>query len=177
MPVGATADVYVLALNAAGRIMPNYVGEIGFWNADAQATLPGPYTFRPGDYGVAAFPAGVTFRTPGVQELYVFDTATFTVFGYAVFEVTAAASATGRAARAPDPFTAATLRGRAAVAAAGADSVGLAGRARPPAPIDAGASPAPAPAAPARAGARIQAGRAAREALDLLFARAEGPGL
>ena len=51
------------------------------------ALLPEPYTFQRIDQGVAYFAKGVTLRTPGVQELYVFDTATYKVWGYAVFAV------------------------------------------------------------------------------------------
>lgn len=54
---------------------------------DPKATTPEVYRFQRADQGIAYFFEGVTFRTPGVQELYVFDLATFEVFGYATFEV------------------------------------------------------------------------------------------
>ena len=84
---GVPFDLYVYALDAAGNILPNYTGEIAFFSTDKLVTLPKPYTFLRTDQGVAYFFEGVTFLTPGTQELYVFDTATYKVWGYAVFEV------------------------------------------------------------------------------------------
>ncbi len=46
-----------------------YRGTVTFWSSDPQAMLPAPYTFRPGDGGIASFPGGVTLRTPGTQYL------------------------------------------------------------------------------------------------------------
>lgn len=92
---GMSFDLHVLALDFASKIIPNYAGEIVFWSTDPQATTPVVYQFQPADQGIAYFPGGVTLRTRGTQELYVFDTATYTVWGYAVFEVTDPGSAPG----------------------------------------------------------------------------------
>lgn len=86
---GAPIDLAVFALNAAFGLVPNYAGEILFLTTDEQATTPGQYRFRPQDGGIALFAGGVTFRTPGVQALLVIDAATYSVFGFAVFDVVA----------------------------------------------------------------------------------------
>lgn len=86
---GQPLDVAVLALNASFSLVPEYVGEILFVTTDAQGTTPGQYTFQPKDQGIAAFPGGVTLRTPGQQVLLVLDTATFSIFGFAIFDVMA----------------------------------------------------------------------------------------
>lgn len=84
---GVPFDLSVFALDAAGRLLTGYTGTVAFWSTDPAAVLPANYTFRRDDGGMAYFGGGVTFFTPGIQELYVFDTATFTVIGYAAFEV------------------------------------------------------------------------------------------
>ena len=80
-------DLSAFALDAGGNVLPDYTGEIAFFSTDQQATTPGVYRFQRTDQGIAYFPGGVTFRTTGTQELYVFDTATYTIYGYAAYEV------------------------------------------------------------------------------------------
>src|SRR5262249_26268339 len=88
VPAGQPFDLSVYALSGDGqRLAHGYRGTVAFWSSDKAATLPEPYTFRPGDGGIAPFPGGVTLRTPGLQELYAFDLETFTVVGYAAVEV------------------------------------------------------------------------------------------
>ncbi len=84
---GAPFDIYVFALDAQFNVITNYAGEVGFYATDPQASTPVYYRFRLADQGIASFPAGLTLRTPGVQELYVFDLATYQVFGYAAYDV------------------------------------------------------------------------------------------
>src|SRR5262249_57955262 len=85
---GQPFDLTVFALSADWqRLAHGYRGTVAFWSSDKAATLPEPYAFRPGDYGIASFPGGVTLRTPGTQYLVAFDLETFSVIGYAVVEV------------------------------------------------------------------------------------------
>src|SRR5262249_32124017 len=73
-PFGFT--VYVL--DAYGNLATNYTGQVGFFSTtDPLAQLPGPYTFTPTDGGVATFPGGATLFTEGLNDLWVYDTATF----------------------------------------------------------------------------------------------------
>src|SRR5262249_7886792 len=70
-------------------------GTVAFWSSDESATLPAPYRLRPEDGGLAAFPGGVTLRTPGTQYLVAYDRETFTVLGYAALDVGGGASPAG----------------------------------------------------------------------------------
>ncbi len=84
---GVPFDLYVFALDASFNIIPDYTGLILFWATDPLATTPIYYQYQRTDRGVAYFPGGLTFRTVGVQELYVFDWPGIQVFGYAAFDV------------------------------------------------------------------------------------------
>jgi hypothetical protein len=85
---GVPFNLTVSARSADGlRLAHGYRGTVAFGSSDAAATLPEPYTFRPEDYGIATFPAGVTLATPGTQDLVAYDLETSTVRGYAALEV------------------------------------------------------------------------------------------
>src|SRR5262249_18126979 len=85
---GVPFDLTVSALSAGGlRLAHGYRGTVAFSSSDGAAALPGPYTFRPEDGGVAAFPGGVTLAAPGPQDLAAYDLETSTVLGAAVIEV------------------------------------------------------------------------------------------
>ncbi len=85
--VGVPFDLYVIALDAQFNVIPDYTGLILFYATDPLATTPSYYQFQRTDGGVASFPGGLTFYTPGVQALYVLDWPGFQVFGYAAFQV------------------------------------------------------------------------------------------
>ncbi len=84
---GVPFDLYVFALDAQFHVIPDYTGLILFSATDPLATTPVYYEFQRSDRGVAYFPDGLTFNTPGFQELYVFDWPGVQVFGYAAFDV------------------------------------------------------------------------------------------
>ncbi len=84
---GAPFDLYVFALDAQFHVIPDYTGLILFYATDPLATTPVYYQYQRTDRGIAAFPNGLTFRTPGMQELYVFDWPGVQVFGYAAYQV------------------------------------------------------------------------------------------
>jgi hypothetical protein len=85
---GVPFDLYVFALDAGFNIITDYTGLILFWSTDPKATTPEYYRFQPNDQGIAYFPGGVTLRTSGPQELYVFDWPAVEAFGYAPYDVT-----------------------------------------------------------------------------------------
>ena len=84
---GQAFDLYVFAFDQFGNPIVDYTGEVLFWSTDEAAVLPKPYTFQPEDGGVAYFFEGVTLFTLGQQELYAFDTETYTAIGYSLLEV------------------------------------------------------------------------------------------
>ncbi len=87
MLAGVKGRLRLFALDAGFNLIPDYTGEIAFFTTDPKATTPEVYQFQRADQGIAYFFEGVTLRTPGAQELYVLDTATFEAIGYAVFDV------------------------------------------------------------------------------------------
>jgi hypothetical protein len=66
-PVTAPIPVSTFALDARFNIIPDYTDEIIFWSTDPRATTPEYYRFQRTDQGIASFPGGVTFRTPGTE--------------------------------------------------------------------------------------------------------------
>ncbi len=100
---GQPFDVYVIPLNASFEVVTNYTGQILFWATDPQATTPVYYRFQLADRGIASFPGGLTFNTPGLQELYVFDWPGIQVWGYAAFDVRGAAPGGGGDDASPRP--------------------------------------------------------------------------
>jgi hypothetical protein len=87
VPAGTPVGFYVVALDAYGHVVTDYVGEVTFASSDPEAALPVSYTFQASNSGVAYFADGVTFARTGAQGLYVIDTATYEVLGSALFEV------------------------------------------------------------------------------------------
>jgi hypothetical protein len=108
---GFPFDVYLLALDADFNLVPDYAGEVAFWSTDEAAVLPAPHTFRPSDGGVAYFFEGVTLNTVGTQYVIAFDTASFTIFGVAGYEVLGAAPGGGEGRGVLDLFAAEVLQG------------------------------------------------------------------
>ncbi len=84
---GVPFDFYVFALDAQFQVIPDYTGLILFYATDPLASTPVYYQYQRTDRGIASFPNGLTFRTLGLQELYVFDWPGVQVFGYAAFDV------------------------------------------------------------------------------------------
>jgi hypothetical protein len=83
-PASATAgtafSVTVTALNAANQTSTNYTGTVLLSSTDAQAALPGTYTFTAGDHGTHVF-SSVTVNTAGSQTITVTDTANASITG------------------------------------------------------------------------------------------------
>jgi uncharacterized repeat protein (TIGR03803 family) len=75
VPAGVTAGgaftVTLTAKDAFGNAAAGYAGTVSFGSSDAQATLPGSYTFTDGDAGTHIFP--VTLGTAGSQSLTAAD--------------------------------------------------------------------------------------------------------
>src|SRR5262249_55900736 len=103
---GEPFDLSVYAFDAYSNLITDYAGGVAFSSSDPDAVLPAAYTFRPEDGGIAAFPGGVTLRTPGTQSVVAVDLETFTIFGVATFEVTGGAGPGfgGAAIAVLDPF-------------------------------------------------------------------------
>ena len=76
---GVAAAFQVSVVDAYANVARGYTGSVRFTSSDAQAVLPGNYTFTAGDAGQKSFPS-VTLRTVGSQTVTVTDTsiATFT---------------------------------------------------------------------------------------------------
>lgn len=69
---GATGSVTLTARDALGNVATGFTGQVALGSSDGQATVPGVYTFVPGDGGSRSF--NVTLRTAGTQSIYVDDT-------------------------------------------------------------------------------------------------------
>ena len=80
---GVPFTVTVTAKDAANNTVTNYTGTIAFQSGDAQATLPGNYTFVAGDAGVHAFTNGATLATAGSQTVSMHDTVATSATGSA----------------------------------------------------------------------------------------------
>jgi hypothetical protein len=77
--VGVPTPVTVVALDAAGHLVPNYTGTVHFTSSDTGAALPGDYTFTASDHGRHTFT--LTFETAGTQTITATDTATGSITG------------------------------------------------------------------------------------------------
>ncbi len=84
---GVPIDLYVFALDAQFNLIPDYTGLVLFYATDPLAQTPVYHYFQRPNPGYTYFPGGLTFNTPGVQELYVFDWPGVQVYGYAAYEV------------------------------------------------------------------------------------------
>jgi trimeric autotransporter adhesin len=68
---GNSLNVTVQVRDGAGNLATGFTGTVSFTASDPQASVPINYTFTAADGGSKTFPAGVTFRTAGVQSLTV----------------------------------------------------------------------------------------------------------
>lgn len=85
---GASFSVTVTVQDGAGTAVTGYRGTVHFTSSDAQATLPGNYTFTSVDSGTHTFP-GVTLRTPCSDTITASDLAMpFTAPGSATLALT-----------------------------------------------------------------------------------------
>ncbi|WP_238540051.1 Ig-like domain-containing protein [Corallococcus macrosporus] len=71
---GAANSVVVTAHDTYENVVTGYTGEVRFSSTDAEADLPGDYTFTAADQGQRTF-TGVTLRSAGAQSVTVVDTA------------------------------------------------------------------------------------------------------
>ena len=79
--VGTPTDMTVTALDTFGNTDTNYTGTVTFSSSDPAATLPGDYTFAPGEGGIHTFTGGVAFGTAGEQSVTATDSADPTITG------------------------------------------------------------------------------------------------
>ncbi len=70
---GGAYSVTVTAKDPGGATIPGYQGTVHFTSSDLNATLPGDYTFVPGDSGAHTF-SGVVLRSTGNQTISAADT-------------------------------------------------------------------------------------------------------
>jgi hypothetical protein len=74
---GTPFDVTVTAVDPYGNTDTNYRGTVTFSSGDPfGATLPGNYTFQPGDQGQVTFLGGATLYTAGTWDVTATDTST-----------------------------------------------------------------------------------------------------
>ncbi len=71
----------VIAKDADGEIVPNYLGKVRFASGDDQATLPADYEFDEMDQGVHTFALAVIFGSVGEHTLTVSDLNDFRIAG------------------------------------------------------------------------------------------------
>jgi hypothetical protein len=76
---GVAHTFTVQAKDIYGNIVTGYTGTIGFTSSDAQAVLPGPYTFTVADAGTHTFSA--TLKRAGTQSITAADQASSTKTG------------------------------------------------------------------------------------------------
>jgi hypothetical protein len=88
---GTAFTITVQALDAYGNRATSYRGTVHFSSSDGSASLPGDYTFLPGDNGKHTF--SVTLKTTGSQKITATDTVNGSIKGKAAVTVTAPAAA------------------------------------------------------------------------------------
>jgi hypothetical protein len=76
---GTSHNFTVKATDAYGNVITGYRGSVHFTSSDAQASLPGNYTFSDGDHGVHTFSA--TLKIAGSQSITATDTVTSSIAG------------------------------------------------------------------------------------------------
>jgi FKBP-type peptidyl-prolyl cis-trans isomerase 2 len=86
---GDVLSVTVIAEDASDQPVTDYAGTVHFGSGDAQASLPGDYTFVPDDQGAHAF--DVSLRTAGPQDVTATDASDPSITGSATVLVHAAA--------------------------------------------------------------------------------------
>ena len=102
---GSSFTVTATVKDAFGNVATNYTGTLRFTSTDAQATLPGNYTFTAADAGTKSF--SVTLKTAGARTVTATDTVTAAISGSASSTVSAAAASTATVS-APATATAGT---------------------------------------------------------------------
>lgn len=90
---GAEGSVVVTAHDAFDNVATGYTGAVRFSSTDAEAELPGDYTFTPADAGRRTF-SGVTLLTSGTQSVTVVDPARPELTDTLEVEVSTGAAAT-----------------------------------------------------------------------------------
>jgi hypothetical protein len=77
----------VIAKDADGNVVPNYLGKVRFVSGDDQATLPADYEFDEMDQGTHTFALAVIFGSKGEHTLTVSDLNDFRIAGEATVTV------------------------------------------------------------------------------------------
>ena len=101
---GAAHSVTVTALDADGNVATGYTGTIHFTSSDAQAVLPGDYTFSAGDAGSHKFTGALTLKTAGARSVTVTDIAHSSIKGSQTITVTPGAARTLSVSIAANPY-------------------------------------------------------------------------
>ena len=79
---GEASNITVTVKDQFNNTFPTYDGTVNFTSTDLAASLPPNYDFTPADSGTHEFDAGVTFNTPGLQDIHVVDVANSDVDGW-----------------------------------------------------------------------------------------------
>lgn len=83
---GAPFSIVVRAVKDNGQPDTNYLGTVQYTTTDPGATTPGPFTFTPGNMGVAVI-SGFTFNNGGWREIMVEDQSDQSINGDAETDV------------------------------------------------------------------------------------------
>ena len=109
---GTQKSVTVTARDLYSNTVASYTGTVHFSSTDVGATLPGDYTFVPGDAGVHVFTNGVTLITSGSQSVTATDTVTGSITGTQTpISVTPAAAVSLSVTAVPPSVTAGVAQG------------------------------------------------------------------
>jgi hypothetical protein len=73
---GASLDAKISLFDRFGNAATGYLGTVGFFSSDTQASLPSPVTFTAGDAGTHTLAGGVSLRTVGAQTVTASDAVT-----------------------------------------------------------------------------------------------------
>jgi hypothetical protein len=107
---GVPFDIYILPFDEFFNWITDYAGLVEFYTLDPLGTVPPAYTFT-GTEGGIGVPGQVILGSLGRQELYCWDAATITVFGWATYNVLAPGGSPGPGRQAPpDGGLPATIR-------------------------------------------------------------------
>jgi hypothetical protein len=77
---GTAGMVTVVAQDAFGNATPGYLGTVHFTSSDAEAVLPGDYSFVAGDNGMHTF-SGLMLETAATQSITATDATTLSITG------------------------------------------------------------------------------------------------
>jgi len=86
---GVKQSISVTALDAFGERVGDYTGRIHFTSSDPLATLPADYTFTHADRGYRDIMNEIVFHTEGFQTITATDTATGTILGTFLYQLSA----------------------------------------------------------------------------------------